>query len=212
MSIKVGILGLAHGHVMSYGRKWIENPQWEIELVGGWDHDAGRRDANTSALGIKAYDTPEALLADVDAVVISSETSFHVTLTEMAAAAGKDIICYKPMALTLEEADRMVAAVEAAGVRFTLGYQMRVDPQNIKMKELVHDGTIGNICHAEIKIFFPGISCIPRRFSASGGSGRKSLCKHGCIVRQQVIAAETYKTLPVPDRIKIFRHKRLRRK
>ena len=102
MSIKVGILGLAHGHVMSYGRKWIEHPEWDVELVGGWDHDTARQDANTSSLGIKAYDTPEALLADVDAVVISSETSFHVTLTEMAAAAGKDIICYKPMALTLD--------------------------------------------------------------------------------------------------------------
>lgn len=147
MAIKVGILGLAHGHVMTYGKKWIEHPEWNIELVGGWDHDTKRRDDSVSALGIKAYDTPEALLADVDAVVISSETSFHAELTELAAAAGKDILCYKPMALTLEEADRMVAAVEASGVRFTLGYQMRVDPQNIKMKELVHDGTIGNICH-----------------------------------------------------------------
>ncbi len=147
MSVKVGILGLAHGHVMSYGRKWLENPAWGVELVGAWDHDAARRDANTTALGIKPYDTAEALLADVDAVVISSETSFHAPLTELAASAGKDIVCYKPMALTLDEADRMVAAVEKFGVRFTLGYQMRVDPQNIKMKELVHDGTIGNICH-----------------------------------------------------------------
>ena len=147
MSIRVGILGTAHGHVMNYGRKWIEHPEWDITLVGAWDHDKARLAANAGALGIASYETPEALLADVDAVVISSETSFHVTLTELAAAAGKDIICYKPMALTLEEADRMVAAVEDSGVRFTLGYQMRVDPQNIKMKEMVHDGTIGNICH-----------------------------------------------------------------
>ncbi|MBE6931479.1 MAG: Gfo/Idh/MocA family oxidoreductase [Ruminococcaceae bacterium] len=147
MSVKVGILGLAHGHVMTYGKKWIENPAWGIELVGAWDHDAERLAKNTETLGIAAYETPEELLELVDAVVISSETSFHVTLTELAAAAGKDIICYKPMALTLDEADRMVEAVEASGVRFTLGYQMRVDPQNIKMKELVQSGTIGEICH-----------------------------------------------------------------
>lgn len=147
MAIKVGILGLAHGHVMNYGKNWITHPEWGIELVGGWDHDAARCTQSTAALGIRAYDDPETLLRDVDAVVISSETSYHVTLTELAAAHGKDIICYKPMALTLPEADRMVAAVEKAGVRFTLGYQMRVDPQNIKMKELVQNGTIGNICH-----------------------------------------------------------------
>ena len=147
MTIKVGILGLAHGHVMTYGKKWIEHPEWGIELIGGWDHDAARRDANTKTLGIRVYDSPEAILNDADAVVISSETSGHALLTELACAAGKDIICYKPMALTLPEADRMVSAVENAGVRFTLGYQMRVDPQNIRMKEMVHDGTIGEICH-----------------------------------------------------------------
>jgi len=147
MSIKVGILGLAHGHVMAYGRKWTEHPEWEVELIGAWDHDAARRDSSAASLGIRAYDTAEALLADADAVVISSETSFHAELTELAAAHGKDIICYKPMALTLDEADRMVRAVESSGVRFTLGYQMRVDPQNIRMKEMVHDGTIGEICH-----------------------------------------------------------------
>ncbi|MBQ9995493.1 MAG: Gfo/Idh/MocA family oxidoreductase [Clostridia bacterium] len=74
---------------MSYGRKWIEHPEWNIELVGGWDHDTARRDSSVASLGIKAYDTPDALLADVDAVVISSETSFHAELTELAAAVGR---------------------------------------------------------------------------------------------------------------------------
>ncbi|MBR5743344.1 MAG: Gfo/Idh/MocA family oxidoreductase, partial [Clostridia bacterium] len=147
MAIKVCILGLAHGHVMSFGKEWIDHPEWGIEVIGGWDHDASRRDANTKALGIPAFDTPEEALAGADAAVIASETSFHAELTELAAAAGKDIVCYKPMALTLEEADRMVEAVERAGVRFTLGYQMRVDPQNVRMKELVRSGAIGTVCH-----------------------------------------------------------------
>ena len=50
MAIKVGILGTAHGHVMNYGRKWIENPQWNIELVGAWDHDKARLEANANAV------------------------------------------------------------------------------------------------------------------------------------------------------------------
>ena len=66
MSIRVGILGTAHGHVMNYGRKWIEHPEWDITLVGAWDHDKARLAANAGALGIASYETPEALLADVD--------------------------------------------------------------------------------------------------------------------------------------------------
>lgn len=145
MAIKVGILGFAHGHVMSYGGQWKAHPELEIEMVAAWDHDAGRLENCTAQLGIpKKCATPEELLAeDIDAVVISSETSRHCEFTEMAAAAGKAIICYKPMALTLAEADRMVAAVEKYNVPFTMGYQSRVDPQNIKIKELIQSEEIG---------------------------------------------------------------------
>ena len=97
MAVKVGVLGLAHGHVMTYGRKWIEHPEWGIELVCGWDRDKARRDANTAQLGIKAAESVDEVLGMCDAVVISSETCYHAELVEAAAAAGKDIICLKPM-------------------------------------------------------------------------------------------------------------------
>jgi len=145
MAIKVGILGFAHGHVMSYGGQWKAHPELGIEMVAGWDHDEQRLENCTAQLGgLKKCATPEELLAeDIDAVVISCETSRHCEFTEMAAAAGKAIICYKPMALTMAEADRMVAAVEKYNVPFTMGYQSRVDPQNIKIKELILSEEIG---------------------------------------------------------------------
>jgi predicted dehydrogenase len=62
-----------------------------------------------------------------------------------AAAAGKDILCQKPMALTLADCDRMIEAVEKAGVRFTMAFQMRHDPANVKMKELIDSGILGKI-------------------------------------------------------------------
>ena len=66
-------------------------------------------------------------------------------MVELAAAAGKDIICYKPMALNMKDADRIVEAVKKAGVRFSMGWQMRVDPQNIKMKEIIESGKLGKL-------------------------------------------------------------------
>ncbi|MHC1696366.1 MAG: Gfo/Idh/MocA family protein [Eubacteriales bacterium] len=147
MSVNVGVLGFAHGHVMSYGRKWKDNPELGVTLVAGWDENKDRLKQSAEALGIEQIASCEEMLArdDIEAVVISSETAFHADLVEKAAAAKKKIILYKPMALTLRQADRIVAAVEEHGVPFTMGWQMRVDPQNVKMKELIETQAIGRV-------------------------------------------------------------------
>ena len=144
--IHVGVLGFAHGHVMSYGKVWKEHPEYGVQITGGWDHDAERCRTSCEAFNATPFDTAEALLAsDISAVVISCETRYHVDMVEKAAAAGKDIILYKPMAITMAEADRIVEAVNRSHVRFTMGWQMRVDPQNLKMKELIESGELGTV-------------------------------------------------------------------
>lgn len=147
MAPGIGILGFAHGHVNSYCRRWVNEPELDADLVAGWDHDAERLEKAATDHGIAPCPTPEALLAnpDVDAVVIAAETSRHVTLVEQAADAGKTIVLQKPVALTMAEADRIVDAVARTGVRFTMAWQMRVDATNAKMKELVQDGTLGKV-------------------------------------------------------------------
>jgi len=79
-------------------------------------------------------------------VIITAETNRHAPLVEQAAAAGKDIILYKPLALTMDEADRIVEAVHKNGVRFTMGWQMRTDPQNQKIRELIRSEALGKVC------------------------------------------------------------------
>lgn len=146
MAVNVGILGMAHGHVMTYGKRWIDEPELDVNIVAAWDHDKDRLKTNAETLKYEIEESPESLLArkDIDAVVISSETNLHAELAVKAAEAKKAIILYKPMALTLAQADSIVEAVEKNNVPFTMGYQMRVDPQNIKIKELIKDGTIGS--------------------------------------------------------------------
>jgi len=147
MTIQAGILGFAHGHVIAYCNGWRDNPDWGVKVVAAWDHDADRLKQQAEAYGLTPFDSPEALLKDggVDAVVVSAETAHHADLVEQAAAAGKAIIVQKPLALTLPQADRIVAAVEQHGVPFTMAWQMRTDPQNIKMRELVQGGELGQV-------------------------------------------------------------------
>jgi predicted dehydrogenase len=147
MRLGVGILGFAHGHVGPYIAQWREHPEYGVDVVAGWDHDAARLEKNVAPLKLRAYAQVQALLADaaVQAVVITAETSRHAELVEQAAAAGKAIILQKPIGLTMAEADRVVAADNRAKVPFTMAWQMRVDPQNLKMKELLASGEFGKV-------------------------------------------------------------------
>jgi predicted dehydrogenase len=147
MSLNVGILGFAHGHVGVYCDDWLKMPGHPAKIVAGWDHDARRLATARDKYTLNPCDSPTALLdtPGLDAVVIGAETSLHADLVEAAAAARKKIVLQKPLALTMDEADRIVAAVAREQVPFTVAWQMRVDEQNLEMKRLVTSGQLGRV-------------------------------------------------------------------
>jgi myo-inositol 2-dehydrogenase/D-chiro-inositol 1-dehydrogenase len=97
------------------------------------------------------YDIPIAkkdyryLLEDkrIDAVVICSSTDTHAPIMMEAAQAGKHIFCEKPIALDLNDIDRALKAVEAAGVKLQIGFNRRFDPSFKKAREIIKSGKIG---------------------------------------------------------------------
>ncbi len=94
-----------------------------------------------------AYTDYHALLArpDVDVVVIATPEFLHAEQVEAAAAAGKHILCEKPMAPTVEEADRMLVATRAAGVRFMVGHSRRFTPRYLAVRHAIDRGEIGQV-------------------------------------------------------------------
>ncbi|MCC6442349.1 MAG: Gfo/Idh/MocA family oxidoreductase [Armatimonadetes bacterium] len=143
--MKVGILGLAHGHVHSYCVQWRERPDLDISVVAGWDHNLARLEQTAKSFGFQPFESVPALLEAVEAVVVGAETSMHADLVEQAARARKPVVLQKPMALTMADADRIVRAVESGGIPFTMAWQMRTDPQNIEMKRLLDSGMFGKV-------------------------------------------------------------------
>ncbi len=97
--------------------------------------------------GIRAHATYEALLADpeVSAVYISTPHDSHAALTIAAAAAGKHVLCEKPLALNHADAARAVAAARAHGVFLMEAFMYRCHPQTAKLAELVRAGAIGEL-------------------------------------------------------------------
>jgi predicted dehydrogenase len=84
-------------------------------------------------------------LATVDAVVISSPNFLHAEQAVACAEAGKHVWIEKPMALSTADADRIVAAVQRAGVVSMVGFSVRFDAVQKRMREVLDAGTIGQV-------------------------------------------------------------------
>ena len=113
---------------------------------------ASRSAAKASAFAAKhgiptAYGSYEALLADadIDAVYVATPHPCHREVVLAAAAAGKHILCEKPMGVTPGECREMVAAAESAGVTLLEAFMYRVHPQTELIRQVIRDGRIGRV-------------------------------------------------------------------
>lgn len=95
----------------------------------------------------QAHSSYEVLLADpnVDVVYNPLPNSLHCEWTAKAAEAGKHILCEKPLAITVEEVDRMIDAADRNQVVLFEAYMYRHHPQTLKVQELVAQGAIGEV-------------------------------------------------------------------
>lgn len=82
---------------------------------------------------------------DIDAVTLCTPHNLHLPMTLEAAAAGKHVMCEKPLARNVAECDQMIAACEQAHVRLGVIFQFRFEPLSIKLKALVESGKLGSI-------------------------------------------------------------------
>jgi len=143
--IGIGVLSYAHGHVSSYSSEIVNFD--DAEILSIWDDDIGRGEGAANSFGATFKPHIDDVLNDpaIQLVFIASETNKHADLTVAACEAGKDVILQKPMALSLADCDRIIDAVDRNGVFFSLAFQMRYDPANIRMKELIADGSVGRV-------------------------------------------------------------------
>jgi predicted dehydrogenase len=142
---RVAILGLGHWY-SAYGlaRALREYPR--AELVGAAWNNRAQLDAFTRTFGVKGYDDYDELLERerIDIVHLAAPVSQLADLTIRCARAGKHIILGKPMAMNAAQADRMVEAVEAAGIScFPFQGIMRL--RFAELKARIDQGQIGEI-------------------------------------------------------------------
>lgn len=125
----------------------IRRSEWaEIAACVTREIDRARAFADRFAVA-KVYDTFEELVHDpeVDAVYVATPNTMHAAVVLAAAAAGKPVLCEKPMALTIEDGRAMVAACRDAGVILRVGLHLRFEHSLQRVAEILRDGTIGEV-------------------------------------------------------------------
>ncbi len=140
--IRIGIIG--HGFMGTEHEKMLTGIEG-YRVVGISDKDPGQLENVTD--GIKKYASNEELIQDpeIQVVLIAANNNQHHSLVLQAARAGKDIICEKPVAMSLEDLDDMVRVTEEYRVKFTVHHQRRLDPDFRTAKAIFDAETLGDI-------------------------------------------------------------------
>ncbi len=122
-------------------------------LAGIYDIDEKKR-ALAESRGIKAYNSREDLLADpsIEMVTIATPNDVHEEIAIAALEAGKNVICEKPVTLSLESLERILEVAEKSGKIFTVHQNRRFDVDSLAMRQIAKSGEIGDIINIESRI------------------------------------------------------------
>lgn len=148
--LKVGLVGygfMGHMHAQCY----IASGEAQIAAVVDVEQD--KRNEAKSKLGCEVFSSIDEMLAsvDVDIVDICTPTYLHEEGVIAAAKAKKDIMCEKPMSISVESCDRMINAVNNAGVKLMIGQVIRFWPEYQVVKEIIDSNKYGKILWASAK-------------------------------------------------------------
>jgi UDP-N-acetylglucosamine 3-dehydrogenase len=142
----VGVIGAGGIARFAHIPNYAKNPR--VKLVAVADIDVAKARQVAGDFGIpNVYDNFEDLIAnpEVEAVSVTTPPSAHAEPVIATARAGKHVLCEKPIAISLEEADAMVDATDKAGVKFAMGYQHRFGTELPLLKRLLDEGVVGRL-------------------------------------------------------------------
>jgi len=136
--------------------QWMINAiraQPDCDVIDVFSNDAEHVKNYAKSHGLEHFSTDlQQLLArtDIDAVYISSTNEKHHPQAMAAMAAGKHVICEKPISMTIGEAAEMVQTAESAGVILATNHHLRSAGAHIKIRNLIHSGRLGKLLSIRI--------------------------------------------------------------
>ncbi|MFN2452309.1 MAG: Gfo/Idh/MocA family oxidoreductase [Candidatus Dormibacteria bacterium] len=156
--VGIGLLGygaIARAHAEAIGSVT------GLVLRGVAEPSERRRHAARDELGVATHASADALFDDpaVDVIVVGTPPNTHTACCLDALDAGRHVVCEKPLALSLADADSMIARAEATGRTLTVYQNRRWDPDFVALHRLVRSGSIGTPFHIEAFVGGHGHPC-----------------------------------------------------
>lgn len=139
--MRVGIIGagtMANAHAVGW-------KSTDAKLIGVLSKNQASASAFSETFAIRVFTSYDELLGQVDIIDICTPTDFHKDLTLQAAQAGKHVLCEKPIALSIQDAQEMIDACNQAKVRLFIAMVVRFFPQYRLAQQTVSSGQLGNL-------------------------------------------------------------------
>ncbi|KJF70172.1 inositol 2-dehydrogenase [Agrobacterium arsenijevicii] len=155
--LKIAVLGVGR-----IGRMHAENiaAHPRAALAGVFDVHGPSAQEVSQKLGVKQFESAEAVFAsgEVDAVLIATSTPTHADLLEKAIAAGKPVLCEKPIDLSLERVNACAAKIAGTSIPIMLGFVRRFDTGHRAVRQAIESGAIGDLHQVIITSRDPGMA------------------------------------------------------
>jgi predicted dehydrogenase len=196
-----GVLGVAKIGVEKVIPAMQKGALSRIDAIAS--RDIGRARSAAEKLGIaKAYGSYEELLADpaIEAIYNPLPNELHVPWTLRALAAGKHVLCEKPIALDAREAEALLAARASSGKQVAEAFMVRFHPQWRRAHELAHSGAIGDL--RAIQTFFSYHLTDPTniRNKPPGGGALYDIGCYAILTARYIFNAEPTRVFAAVDR------------
>ena len=180
MTIKIGIIGA--GSIVRH-RHLPETQDNEYAEVGAvCDVVEARAKEMAAKYKCKAYTDYKDLIADkdLDAVIVAATNTTHAEMTIAALKAGKHVLCEKPMATNLQDAQKMIDTASETGKKLMIAHNQRLEAANQKAKEIIQSGKLGKVLTFRSVFGHPGCEY----WAIDGESTwffKKSITAMGCL-------------------------------
>ncbi len=180
--LNFGILGC--GMIANFHAKAIQSLDNAV-LYGVADNDFNRAQGFAENYSIKAYKTYEDMLSDseIDAVCVCTPSFFHAENAIDALRANKHVVLEKPMAITVEDAERIIAECKTSGKLLTVICQLRFSSDMQKLKQLIAEDAFGKIAFCDLYMKYWRD---PSYYANGGWKGTKKFDGGGALMNQGI--------------------------
>lgn len=172
--LRVGVIGTGFGSEVQIPA-FAAHPRVKIVAVASGTLSKARRVAEQFGVPHAFDEWKQLVNAELDLVSITSPPYQHYPMTMAALAAGRHVLCEKPMAMDAREAEEMLRAAERREVVHLIDHELRFNPNRRKIKTLIEEGAIGRPGHALLTVVWTGRSDPKRPWTwwsdASKGGG-----------------------------------------